>query len=336
MSATKIRVGVVGLGMMGLTHLDVYAKLQDVEIVAVADANVHRLSGEEKARGNVEGQAQGGVDFSQMKKYKDGMELIADPEIDLVDICLPTMMHADYAVAVLEAGKHLLLEKPMARTYDDCVQILDVARTAKGMAMPAMCIRFWPAYDWLKKAVDNKTYGNVFAAQFRRVAPHPGPAYLDGDKTGGAALDLHIHDADFIRYLFGNPLSVSCVGYKKLTNQYDHLQCEYVFPDVPLVTAEGAWCMQDGFPFTMAYTVNFENATAVFDGGVLKLYQAGRETAVELSQEMGYALEIAYFVQCIKNGTPPKVVTLKDAAESVRLIEAECRSADQRGAMVKY
>lgn len=336
MSTSKIRVGVVGLGMMGLTHLDVYAGLPDVEIVAVADMNVHRLSGEEKAVGNVEGQAQGGADLSKVKKYADGMELIADPDIDLVDICLPTMMHTDFAIAALEAGKHLLLEKPMARTYDDCVRILEAARTAPGLAMPAMCIRFWPAYEWLKQAVDNKTYGNVLAAQFRRVSSHPGPMYLDGDKTGGAALDLHIHDADFVRYLFGNPLSVSCVGYKKLTNQFDHLMCEYQFPDVPLVMAEGGWCMQDGFPFTMEYTVNFENATAVLDGSGLKLYQAGETTAVELSPLMGYTLEIGYFVECIKRGTAPEIVTLKDAAESVRLIEAECRSAEERGATVKF
>ncbi|MDO4550696.1 MAG: Gfo/Idh/MocA family oxidoreductase [Planctomycetia bacterium] len=336
MSNSKIRVGVIGLGMMGLTHLDVYSKLPGVEIAAIADINIHRLSGEEKASGNIEGQAQGGIDFSTIKKYKEGFDLIADPEIDLVDVCLPTMMHAQYAVAALKADKHLLLEKPMARTYDECVQILEAAVTAKGFAMPAMCIRFWPGYDWLKHAVENNTYGKVYSAQFYRLSSHPGPMYLDGDKTGGAALDLHIHDADFVRYVFGNPESVTCAGYKKLTNHYDHVKAGYNYKDVPLVTAEGAWCMQPGFPFTMAYTVNFENATAIFNNGVLKLCQNGEEKNIELSQQMGYAIEIAYFVECIQKNTPPTLVTLKEAAESVRLIETECRSMDEKGAVIKF
>ena len=335
MSNSKIRVGVIGLGMMGLTHLDVYDKLPNVTITAIADINVQRLSGQEQAKGNVEGQAQGGLDLSKVKKYQEGLDLIADPEIDLVDVCLPTTMHKDYAIAALNAGKHLMLEKPLARTYAECVQILEAARAAKGLAMPAMCIRFWPGYDWLKHAVDNKTYGKVLSAEFTRLASHPGGMYLNGDLTGGAALDLHIHDVDFVRYLFGNPESVECTGYKKLTTEYDHVKTFYRYADVPMVTAEGGWCMQQGFPFTMSYQVNFENATAVFNGG-LKLYQNGEAKDVPLSSQMGYAIEIAYFVECIEKGTAPTIVTLEDAAESVRLVEAECRSADAKGASVEF
>ena len=336
MNHSKIRVGVVGLGMMGLTHLDVYDKLPCVEVAAISDMNANRLSGEEKAVGNVKGQAQGGFDFSCVKKYRDGMDLIADAEIDLVDVCLPTCMHLEHAVAVLKSGKHLLLEKPMARTYADCVRILEASRTATGLSMLAMCLRFWPGYDWLKHAVEQKTYGKVYSAHFTRLACHPGGIYLNGDLAGGAALDLHIHDVDFVRYAFGNPQRVCATGFKKLTSEYDHIRARYHYPDIPLVTAEGGWCMQAGFPFTAGYTVNFENATAVFADGILKLYQNGEEKTVELSAQMGYAVEIAYFVECVMKNTPPTIVTLEDAAESVRLVEAECRSADAGGVAMEF
>ena len=105
-----VNVGVIGLGMMGATHLDAYAKRDDVAVVAVSDADPDKLSGKKAAGGNIEGQAQGGVDLSKASKYAEGMALIDDPQVELVDICLPTPMHMDYALAVLKAGKHLLVD----------------------------------------------------------------------------------------------------------------------------------------------------------------------------------------------------------------------------------
>ena len=146
-----INVGVIGLGMMGQTHLDVYSKRDDVNIVAISDKDPARLSGEEKAGGNVEGQASGGVDLSKVRRYEEGMQLIADDDIDLVDICLPTPLHLQYAEAALQTAKHLLVEKPLARTYVDAVKLAQAGDNAKGISMPAMCIRFWPGWAWMAR-----------------------------------------------------------------------------------------------------------------------------------------------------------------------------------------
>lgn len=328
-----INVGVIGLGMMGGTHLDVYAKTKNVRVVAVSDAMPARLSGEQQAKGNVEGQAQGGFNLKDpsLKKYAEGMDLIKDPNVHLVDICLPTPMHLNYAVAALEAGKHLLVEKPLARTYADAQKLVAAAEKARGLAMCAMCMRFWPGWDWLKDAVATKKFGKVLAANFRRVAQHPGgPFYSNGDACGGAALDLHIHDTDFVQYLFGKPRSVSSIGYSRITNQVDHIVTSYKYDDVPVVVAEGGWAMTAGFGFSMRYTVNFENATAVFDLGAAKplmLYEKGKDpAAVALDPVMGYQREIEYFVDCINAGRKPTTVTLADAAMSVKIVEAEVQS----------
>ncbi|MDF3128267.1 Gfo/Idh/MocA family oxidoreductase [Kiritimatiellaeota bacterium B1221] len=325
-----IKVGVVGIGMMGSTHLDVYQKLNTAKVVAVADLIKERREGRTTAAGNIEGQSQGGKDFSSFRKYEDGMDLIADPDIDLIDICLPTPRHLPYAVAALKAGKHVLVEKPFARTAREGEILARVASESKGMLMCAMCMRFWPGWNWLKKCVDEQRFGQVLAAQFRRVSSHPGgPFYSDGDACGGAILDLHIHDTDFIQYCFGRPRSVTSYGYSHQTTHIDHVVTHYEYDNIPLVVAEGGWAMQAGTPFQMQYTINFEEATAVFDlaaENTLTLLQKGERQAVDLPGGLGYDHEIQYFLECIASGEKPEVVLPESAVTSVEIVEAELES----------
>ena len=331
-----INVGVIGLGNMGLTHLDVYAQHGGVKIAAIADANPDRLSGKASADSNIQGQAEGKVDLTDAARYADAHELIADPAVDLIDICLPTPTHASLAIQAMNAGKHVLIEKPLARTHAQALEVVEASKQAPGKVMCAMCMRFWPGWDWLKHVVNEKTYGRVLAAHFSRLTSHPrGRFYADGDACGGAILDLHLHDTDFVHYCFGMPEAVSSRGYKKVTNCYDHVLTQYLYPDRAMVSAEGGWVMAEGFEFQMRYTVNFENATAEFwfDGkGNLRLTEAGKEPLmIELPDELGYKPEIYYFLDCIRDGRQPTTVTLAQAAESIRLIEAEIKSIDSGG-----
>ncbi len=326
-----IKVGVIGLGMMGLTHLDVYTTLKDVKVVAISDIDADRLAGRTRAVGNIEGQASKRFDYAAVTQHNEGKKLIADANVDLVDICLPTPLHAEYAIAALQAGKHVLCEKPMARTAADARKFAEIAAASRGTCMIAMCMRWWPGWTWLREQVEKQSFGRTLSAHFRRVASHPGGAfYLDAAKCGGAILDLHIHDTDFIQNVFGVPKSVSTFGYTSVTAGIDHVVTRYEYPHVPLVVAEGSWAMSKGFPFTMQYAVNFERATAVFDlaaKNILTLYELGKEpAAVEIPGGMGYEREIEYFVDCLKNNKKPDVVTLPQAAESVRIIEAEMQS----------
>ncbi|MEM1354148.1 MAG: Gfo/Idh/MocA family oxidoreductase [Planctomycetota bacterium] len=326
-----VKVGVVGLGMMGITHLDAYAQRGDVEVVALADRDPSRLAGKEKAKGNIEGQARGGLDLPSAKRYTDAAELIQDPDVEAVDICLPTPAHLPFGMMALEAGKHLLLEKPIARTSSDAMKLVQAATASGKIVMPAMCMRFWPGWTWLKKACDQQTYGKVLGATFRRVASHPKAAfYASGQASGGAALDLHIHDTDFIQFLFGQPKGVQSVGYSRPTDAVDHIVTRYEYDDIPLVVAEGSWAMADGFSFSMAFTVNFEHATAEFGAGEkpLTLYRDGKAEPVEIEPGMGYDYEIGYFIECVKSGRQPETVTMLDAANAVRIVEAEVESVN--------
>ncbi|MEM7624153.1 MAG: Gfo/Idh/MocA family oxidoreductase [Planctomycetota bacterium] len=344
-----LRVGVIGLGMMGQTHLDAYAKMPGVKVTAVADLDEDRLSGKSTAGGNIEGQAQGGFDLGspEVRKVRNGIDLIVASDLDIIDVCVPTPGHLSIGLAALRAGKHTLIEKPLARTYTQAQQLADAAEQAwaehRAVSMCAMCMRFWPGWDWLKEAVDQQTYGKAHAVTFRRVAQFPGgPFYSNGEASGGAILDLHIHDTDYVRYLFGEPQRVVTNGYAKTTGQPDHVLTTYQFPadtvgltDDAFVCAEGGWVMAEGFGFSMRYTVNFENATADFDlargDKPLLLHQAGQTVEIELPGGMGYDRELEYFVDCVRRGEQAYRVTLRDAALSVQLIETELKALQAPG-----
>ncbi len=327
-----IRVGVVGLGMMGMTHLDVYRQQQNVELAAICDSDENRLYGREKATGNVEGQAQGSLEtLTDVKRYTSFDDLLNDPQIDLIDVCLPTHLHAKFAVAVLEAGKHCVIEKPLARNLEQGRQILEAAERAPGMAFVALCMRFWPGWDWLKLAIDEKRYGNLHALTIRRLCSMPpGPFYANGDLSGGAILDLHIHDTDFVQYCLGMPQAVTSFGYSRHTSEPDHVVTNYAYEGGPLVVAEGGWTMSDSFGFVMGYVANFDEATAVYDSAAsdpLTLSPAGGEpAAVELATGMGYQYELDYFVECIAANTRPRTATVQDAYQTLQIIDAETRS----------
>jgi len=326
-----IRVGIIGLGMMGRCHLAGWSELADAEVVAVADTDPKRAGGD-LAGGwsNIEGGADG-IDMSRIWGTTDPAELIGHADVDVVDVCVPTPFHDELALAALAAGKHTVCEKPLARTAERARAIAEAAEKAPGLFMPAMCMRFWPGWDWLKRAVAEGTYGAVRAATFRRMASMPPGWFGKGEMSGGAVLDLHLHDTDFVCHLFGRPGAVDSVGYSKTTDCVDHIVTRYAYADVPLVVAEGGWCMAEGYGFSMRYTVNFENATAEYDLAretPLLLSAGGEAEPVECEGTTGYAAELAYMAECIKNGAAPTVVTAAEAADSIAIVEAEVRSVE--------
>jgi len=329
--AKKLKVGVIGLGSMGSTHLDIYSQISEVEVVAVADLKKNRLDGSSKAEGNISGQAQGSVVGFEAKQYLDGMDLIDDPDIELVDICVGTNLHFVFVEAALAKGKHVLVEKPLARTYDEAKKIVELALNSSTYIMSAMCLRYWPAWVWLKKVIDSKQYGRCLSLTCKRQTSHPpGTFYSNDDECGGALLDLHVHDTDFINYCFGMPKAVFSQGYKGPSGGIDHVATHYIYDqsqNAPLVTAEGTWTMQEGYGFNMSYTANFEKATACYlldDEETLTLFRSSYEPEIiKLDEGMGYEFEIRSFVDEILRGEKSDMALLNQAAKSIAIIEAE-------------
>ncbi len=335
MSAKNVNVGVVGIGFMGATHIKSYLKIPGARIGAICDAVRLPVDGDlSNIAGNIGSAQPLRLDMTQVKAYSKFDDLLADPAIDLIDLCVPTPQHHPLCLAALQAGKHVVCEKPLARTPALCRDIVAAAARARGFFMPAMVMRFWPEWAWLKNMIDKKTYGAVLAARFRRVTSPPGwgrAGYFKGEDSGGALLDLHIHDSDFVQFCFGRPLGVFSTGATRYSGAIDHVVTVYqVNGGIPVV-AEGTWLMTDGFGFKMEYTVNFENATADYDSArgaeALKLYEEGQKPrVVTFPGDDGYVMELRHIIESIQGGMPPSIVTAADGLSAVEICEAEAQS----------
>jgi predicted dehydrogenase len=331
-SAKKVNVAVVGLGFMGVTHIKAYQQLKAARIVAVCDSVRLPVNGVlAGVAGNVTGS--GDLDLGRaVRVYRALAEVLADPEVDLVDLCVPTPLHPEQSIAALKAGKHVLCEKPLALNSAQARKIVQAAQSASGFFMPAMCMRFWPGWSCLKQVVEDKPYGKVQAARFRRMSPTPGwskATYASGNQSGGALFDLHVHDTDFVQFLFGRPASVFSSGVTRGGDSIDHVVTQYNYAGGPAVYAEGSWLLTGNF--SMSYTVLCERATLDFDmargAEALMVTEAGKKPrAIKLVGSDGYGGEIQHMLEAIQNGKPPKVVTAQDGLSAVQICEAEAKS----------
>jgi predicted dehydrogenase len=199
-------------------------------------------------------------------------------------------------------------------------------------------MRFWPGWSWLKQVVDKRTFGKVLAARFRRLSEMPGwskqGTYTGATDLGGALFDLHIHDTDFVQFLFGAPQSVFSSGVTAANGSIDHVTTQYNYAHGPTIYAEGSWLLAKGFH--MAYTLHCERATLDYDlsRGVeaLQVTETGQSArAIKLNRGDGYGLEIDYMLQSVLRGRPPTVVTARDAVTTLEICEAEEKSVKSGG-----
>jgi len=199
--------------------------------------------------------------------------------------------------------------------------------------MPAMCMRFWPGWSWLAERIRAGSFGPVKSAVFRRHGSRPSWSkgfYEDYALSGGALFDLHVHDADFVRWTLGVPARVAATG------SLDHVSASYSYPKgAPHVLAEGGWDHADGFPFQMAFTVAFEQATADYDfrrTPRLLLARKGGAEEVALEPATGYELEVRHLHDAV-TGRADLAATCGQAAALVRMLEAERRSLESGSAV---
>ena len=333
-----VKVGILGVGFMGTMHFNAYRAYRKAKVVALSDLDPKKLAGDwSTIGGNIEDPNAAAVDLSGLRLHADPADLFADPGVDVVDVTLPTFLHARYAVAALEAGKHVVCEKPMAIALRQCDTMIAAAQAAGKRLFIAHCIRFWPEYAVLKKAIDGGRYGKVLSARFWRISATPTWSWdnwlMDETRSGAAAVDLHIHDTDFVNYLFGVPQAVrstGVVGHCSATG-VDAITTHYDYGDGPSVTAHGNWIAEPGFGFTHGFTVCLEKATIEHDaktGTALTVHPAkGESRTPSVPKHDGYAAELRHFVDCIAAGKDSDVVTAADARRALQVALAEVKAA---------
>jgi predicted dehydrogenase len=332
-----IKVGIVGFGFMGRTHYRCWKALKDVEITAICEVNPKTAKDVKKTIGNI-GPTEDSIDLGRVELYDNLDKMLEKARLDAVSITLPTYLHADSSIKSLSAGLHVLCEKPMALNVEDCQIMIEAAEQSKKILQIGHCVRFWPEYALTRNIVKNRKYGRVIAATFQRLGAAPTWSadnwLMDEQLSGGMALDLHIHDTDFVRYLFGMPHAVYSTGAINDEGKLVHIVTQYIYDNDKVVTAEGGWSMMPAFGFQMSFNVAMEKATIVYDltrNPTLRLCPVdGEAYTPKLPAGDGWSLEIEHFAKMIHGEKIEQVITPAEAMDSVQIVEAEKKSAAKR------
>lgn len=329
-----IKIGLIGCNFMGGMHAACYKALESLGVQVTAVADVNRETAQQVAK------------ISGAAIYDSGMALIEQADVDAVDICLPTDLHISHAVAAMRAGRDVFIEKPICMKAEEMEQILRVKNETGAKVQVGQVIRFWNEYVWLKGVADAGTYGRILSGVFQRVSARPtwaSEGWLGNvRRSGGVALDMHVHDVDFIRWLMGEPERVQSQAYRDAQGAIQQIFSLYGYGRQVGISVEAGWDFPATLPFSATFRVKFEKATAVLAGGALTVYpesgepfspalkeayQGENNLGGNISSLGGYYNELQYFVEGLKGEHPLEIATVEEALASVRLALREIEAA---------
>lgn len=311
-------IGIIGFGFMGRTHAAGYC----AAFAAGLPVAVKAVTGPP------------GVEIPEgAARLADAAAILAREDIGAVSICTYTDSHVELGLAALAAGKHVLVEKPVALQSTEVARLARAATRSGLLCMPAMCMRFWPGWPWLRERVLAGTFGAVRAAEFSRVTSRPdwGAAFYGSPARSGSALfDLHTHDVDFIRWCFGHPVSVAAAG------SIEDVRGVYEYAGPERVEARGAWLPDPATRFRMRYTVRFDQAEVRFDSSdasPLIVLHGGSREEILLPSGSAYDAEVRHFVELVLGRVAGPVATLEEAVAVTGILEAEARCLAEGGSV---
>lgn len=330
----------VGCGFMGGMHAQIYNSLDGVDLVAVVD---DRIEASREKLGKL------GIDAPVFASLDEAFE---KGDADFVDVCLPTYLHEKYSLQALDAGKALFCEKPLALSLEQADRILTLAEKKGAFAQVGHCIRFWPEYQRLMEYHASGEGGDLLSLSLVRRGGRPGYGIgnwlNDESLSGGAALDLHIHDTDFVLAMLGQPNTIN----SKVTRDYSgpvHIYSLLEY-DSLTVSSEGGWNYPEKWGFQMAFQAVYEKAVLDYDssnGKGLTLCEGDQEPrSLEIAKPDageskigegnvsdlgGYYNQLKYFTDCLRDGKSPEIATLADARASLALTLKEIELGEGNG-----
>jgi predicted dehydrogenase len=255
--------------------------------------------------------------------------ILRDDTIQAVDICLPSPDHRRTTEAALAAGKHVLLEKPIALTIEDADALVALGESSDRVFMIAHVLRFWPEYVEMQRLVASGAYGKPVSGVAYRRQPFPAWSELfsTSDLTGGAVIDMLIHDYDMLNWIFGQPRAVAGRGVNNARSRgWDQAQVLIDYGDASAMV-DGGMMMPESYPFSASLQVLCERGALEYHfraGGrsvemgtglnELTIYpDEGTPQRIAVTQIDPYVAEVAYFVDCVEAGTPADRATPADA-----------------------
>ncbi|MCK4590404.1 MAG: Gfo/Idh/MocA family oxidoreductase [Candidatus Latescibacteria bacterium] len=331
MKESKLKVGVIGTGI-GSLHIRGYQKLPDVEVVGVIDLDSKRAK-------------QIAEEYKIPNYFSDYRKILRLKEIDAISVCTPNSLHAEVTVAALQAGKHVLCEKPMAMNSQQAQMMVNAAKQADRKLMMAFCRRFQSDSQWFKKYIEAGELGEIYYAKTgwlrRRGIPGLGGWFTTKVKSGGGPLiDLGVHMLDLVLWFMGNPRAVSVTGstYAKFRDHYplekgtldvEDLACAFIRLETgATVFLETSWV--SNIKEEKIYSVLLGTKGGA-DLPPLKIYTEKQGGLVDLEPKLpevsGFDAEVAHFVECILKDKEP-TATAEQALEITRILEALYKSAE--------
>lgn len=303
MALETLRIGVVGIGGMGTVHISNYAHIPGAVVAALCDPTD---SGAQKA-------AELGV-----IAYSDIESMLAGEDLDVVDICTPTFLHKTHAMTALQAGKHVICEKPIALNHADAAEMFNTARANGVRLLIAQVLQYAPETAVLRKLIQSGEYGAPLDAVFLRLSSCPrwvkNGWLFDKSRSGLLPFDLHIHDLDLIVSLFGAPKTVGYTSNGGKDKPYkEHYRFAYGYDELT-VSAEAAWYNAE-FPFTATWRVYFENAVVTNDEKGVIAYQFDREPRIFDTEEK---IKIPTGIN-----VPPTGIYLAELTDFLEIIRAD-------------
>jgi predicted dehydrogenase len=326
---------------MGMIHFLAARSLQGAQVMALCSRDRKKLDGDWTGiRGNF-GPAGTHMDLGGLQRYEAFEQMLADPNLDLIDVCTPTHLHAPMALAALRAGKHVLVEKALALTTADADAMVAAARQAGKQLLVAHVLPFFPEFAFAIRSVRERSHGALLGAHFKRVISRPdwSDDIADASKTGGPAVDLHIHDTHFIRLLAGMPRAVCATGVSAGA-AVEYLNTSYLYsPRGPGLSCASGAVAQNGRPFVHGYEIYLERATLTYDSGGIPLtvFTAdGKSTSPELGSGdpvEAFTRELQTAVDGIRTGQEPDLLSGQLARDALVLCHKEIESV-QKGEVV--
>ena len=312
-----LKVALVGVGGISGAHIPAWEERRDAELVALCDIRAEQM---EK--------------YKNKHCYTDFDEMLKNEEIDILDICLPTYLHAEFAIKAMNMGINVICEKPVSLNAADVARVYSTAKSNNVNFMVAQVLRFWPEYSIIKEIYDTGKYGRLLSGHMGRLGVRPKWSWdgwmMDENRSGLVPFDLHIHDLDFIVYAFGKPKEFK--DYRARSENQDYINSIYEY-DGFFITTEAAW-YDAPYPFAANFRFQFEKALAVFDNHEMTIYekdgkifkpvsQSGEDTGdIGLPKSNAYANEINYFADCVLSGAEPDRVKPAELETVISILKA--------------
>lgn len=324
-------IGLVGLGFIGKTHLQAYNHIDNAQVTSICTKS--SMNNLEISREN---------NIAIVAEYDD---LLANHEIDIIDICLPTYLHEDYIIKALNAGKHVICEKPLTLKIKSAERILRAVQESNRKLFVGHVLRFWPEYELIKAYSENGLLGNIEMVHAQRLGQFPTWSnwFKQPDLSGGALFDLHIHDIDFSYYLLGEVDSVYSIGSQNEYGAWNHVMSTLTFKNKSMAFVEASQKMPSSYPFTMSFRAQSrenvlelniragENIESIDESkNQLLFYSNEKVSPVEIQSYDAFQKELAYFVNCIESDEVNNIIPLEQVLYTLKLLEAIQRSLEEK------